>query len=131
MADVGARDAAAAALLAEREELARAITDALYAELPELLQKYGEAGRLKCLQDMRYNVEHLAPAVALGEPVLFGRYVAWVGDMLAARGVAGPELRRSLEIMRDLTTARLPAEQAGPVAESIAAGLAALATRAA
>jgi hypothetical protein len=85
-------DAAAESLLTRKEELAHAITGALYREMPELLEKYGQRGRGKCLEDMRYNLEHLAPAVALGEPALFSRYVAWLRDMLHSRGVPAREV---------------------------------------
>lgn len=54
---------AAQALEAHQEALAVEITGALYAEMPELLTKYGERGREKCLQDRRYNLEHLATAI--------------------------------------------------------------------
>jgi hypothetical protein len=115
------------ALLARKEELARAVSDALYAEMPGLLEKYGEPGRAKCLQDMRYNLEHLAPAVALGEPALFARYAAWLRDMLAARGIPADEVLRSLELTERVVRHRLAPEQAEAVAGCIAAGVAALA----
>ncbi|HEV2130044.1 MAG TPA: hypothetical protein VGR27_03020 [Longimicrobiaceae bacterium] len=120
-------EAGSEALLARKEELARAITEALYAEMPDLMEKYGESGRAKCLQDMRYNLEHLAPAVALGEPALFARYVAWLRDMLGARGIPADEVRRSLELTQDFVRVRLAAEQAELVAAAVAAGLNALA----
>lgn len=126
MAGLSAADAAAEALLERKEELARAITAALYRERPALLEKYGEAGRAKCLQDMRYNLEHLAPAVALGDPALFSRYVTWLRGMLGARGIPADEVRRSLELTRAELAARLPAEQATHADAALAAGLAAL-----
>ena len=79
--------AASDSLIERKEELARAVTDALYARQPALLVRHGEAGRIKCQQDMRYNLEHLAPAVALQDPALFGRYIQWLVRMLGARGL--------------------------------------------
>lgn len=119
--------AASDALLARREDLARAITEALYAEMPELTAKYGDRGRAKCLEDMRYNLEHLAPAVALGEPTLFAGYIVWLRDMLDARGIAMDEVRRSLELTEAVVRTSLSREEAALVTETIAAGLAALA----
>lgn len=111
MASAGIAAIAADALLQRKEELARAITDALYAAMPELLQRHGERGRVKCLEDMRYNLEHLAPAVALEDDSLFVRYVTWLCDMLGARGVGTDEVRRSLELTRDVVQSRMqPAE---------------------
>lgn len=126
MAVTGVGEAAADALLTRKDELALAITEALYAEMPDLTGKYGERGRAKCLQDMRYNLEHLAPALALGEPVLFARYVAWLRDMLAARGIPTEEVRRSLELTQDVARARMAPGSAEVVAETVAAGLGAL-----
>ena len=143
--EVGA--SAADALLARKAELAAAITDALYAAMPELQEKHGDRGRAKCLQDMRYNLEHLAPAVALDDPSLFAGYAVWLRDLLASRGVAAAEVGRSLELTREIARARMPAEEvarsleltrdvararlpageAEAVGRAIAAGLAALA----
>jgi|SRR5690606_9000538 len=119
-------EAASEALLASKEELARSITTELYQEMPELLEKYGERGRVRCHEDMLYNLEHLAPAVALDEPVLFARYVEWLRDMLAARGIPAGEVRRSLEITRDRVRTRFPADQAKLIAAVLEAGLNAL-----
>lgn len=126
MADAALGAAASEAMLAEKEALARAITEALYAAMPHLLQKYGESGRAKCLQDMRYNLEHLAPAVALGKPALFASYVAWLRDMLSARGIPADEVYRSLELTQEIVRARLGGEKAEFIAQVIAAGLARL-----
>jgi hypothetical protein len=128
MAAVTPGEAASEALLKRKEELAYAITEALYGEMPELTSKYGAPGRAKCLQDMRYNLEHLAPAVALGEPVLFAHYAAWLRDMLAARGIPVGEVRRSFELTREVVGDRFGRAEALAVAASIDAGLSKLDT---
>ena len=126
MAAAGVGEAAAETLLRDKELLARAITDALYADMPELLERHGERGRVKCLQDMHYNLEHLTPAVALGDPSLFVRYAEWLRDMLGARGVGVDEVRRSLELTREVTRGHMPEVQANAVAGPLDAALAAL-----
>lgn len=126
MAHLSVAQSAAEALLTHREGLSRAITAALYDEMPLLLEKYGERGRGKCLEDMRYNLEHLAPAVALEEPELFARYVTWLRDMLAARNVAADEIRRSLELTVTIARTRLTTLQADAVAAVVETGLRAL-----
>jgi hypothetical protein len=117
---------AAAAILSRKEELALAITEALYRRRPDFMERYGAAGREKCLQDMRYNLEHLAPAVGLDEPELFGRYARWLEELLRARGVPVDDVRDSLEVTVEVTASRLPADQSARVAASLRAGLAAL-----
>jgi MerR family transcriptional regulator, light-induced transcriptional regulator len=121
--DRGVGERASAALLARKEELASAITAALYREMPELLERYGERGRRKCHEDMRYNLEHLAPAVALADPSLFARYVTWLREMLEAHGVPARDVRRSLELTGDEVRARLAGDEAAAVESALEAGL--------
>jgi Phycobilisome protein len=126
MAELSAAERAGAALLEQKETIARSVTGLLYAEMPWLHDKYGDRGREKCLQDMRYNLEHLIPAVELDAPDMFARYAAWCDGVLRARGVPTKELARSMEIMRADIAARLPADQAQAVAASLDAGIRAL-----
>lgn len=126
MAGVSAGTRAAAALAEHAEAVARSVTGLLYAEMPWLVDRYGERGRLKCLQDMRYHLEHLAPAVELEDPVLFARYAEWCDEMLRARGVQTDELARSLELMESDVAFRLPRDDGELVAASLRAGIAAL-----
>lgn len=125
MAGAVAHDASEA-LIAYKEELARAITEALYREMPVLLERHGERGRTKCLQDMRYNIEHLTPAVALSDDTLFVQYATWLRDMLASRGVGLDEVRRSMELTIDVARAQLQPAHADAVAAPVRAALAAL-----
>ncbi len=39
--------------LERKDELAAAITDVMYGDEPTVTMQYGEAGRVKCRQDMR------------------------------------------------------------------------------
>lgn len=126
MAELTAAERAAAALLEQKETIARSVTGLLYAEMPWLQDKYGDRGRMKCLQDMRYNLEHLIPAVELQAPDMFARYAAWADGVLRARGVPTGELARSLELMESDVAARLPAEQAEAVSGCMRAGIDAL-----
>ena len=120
---------AAWSLNGSREALAQAVTDRLYAEMPELTERHGERGRLKCLQDMRYNLEHLAPSVEMEDPEGFAGYVLWLDDLLSARNVATTEVVRCLEITRRVVAERMPPEEAEAVDRSLQAGLAALRAR--
>ena len=118
-------------ILGRKEELARAITDALYAGDPALSERFGESGHAKCLQDMHYCLEHLAPAVALNDPALFARYVLWLENLLAARGIGSADVRRSLEATQDVLAQRLRTDEADCVLPCLHAGLASLSQAAA
>jgi hypothetical protein len=126
MGGVSAGAAAAAALLEQKEAIARSVTGLLYAERPWLVDRYGERGRLKCLQDMRYNLEYLVPAVELDDPGMFARYAAWCDGVLRSRGVPTDDLVRSLELMEWDVGTRLPDEQADAAAACLRAGVQAL-----
>ena len=119
---------AANRLLEEKEALAVAITNAHYAEQPNLMAKYGVAGRQRCLEDVRYTLEHLIPALDLGQPAMFADYVRWLDQLLRARQVETSDLVRSLEITQDVTWKHLPNDEANAVADTIRAGLSVLAT---
>lgn len=125
-----ARSHASEALIARKEELAREITVALYVAHPEWLERYGAVGRDKCLQDMRYTIEHLAPAVALGEPQLFAGYCRWLIDLLRPRGIPAQHVRDTLAVVRRVLGDRLTMEQAPVVVGIVDAGIAATAAAA-
>ncbi len=122
-ATTNAGSVAARALMRDRESLARAVTDALYAEAGARLAHHGDNGRVRCLEDMHFNVDHLIPAVDLGDPDMFVRYVRWLHDLLAARSVDTRDVTRCLELLRDEVSRRYAADEAQAVARILEAGL--------
>ena len=114
---------ASAELLARKASLAQAATDALYAEMPELADRYGPAGRQRCLEDIRYTIDHLIPAVDLAQPSMFATYVTWLDDLLRARNVSTREVIRSLELIEQSVRTELAPDEANAVASCIRAGL--------
>ena len=123
MSDLPVGVRASTSILDRKEELARDVTEALYAQDPTLIQRYGEAGRAKCHQDMHYTLEHLAPAVALDDPSIFASYVQWLESLLAARGIGSDDVRRSLEVTHRLLGARLHPDEAACALRSLQAGI--------
>jgi len=119
---------AAGHLLRDKEALADAVTQALFDDMRELQAKYGDSGREKCLQDLRYTIEHLIPAVDLAQPDLFASYVRWLDAMLRARNVSTREVVRSLELMERVVRDHLAADEADAVSACVNAGLATLGT---
>ena len=113
----------AALLMRDREMLAQEVTAALYVESPDLLERHGERGRGKCLQDMLYNIEHLIPAVDLADGAMFARYVEWLDGLLRARNVATRDVIRCLELLRDRCVERYPAAESAAIAGIIETGL--------
>jgi hypothetical protein len=106
-----------------KEELAASLTERLYADMPGLGEKYGEIGRVRCHEDMRFTVEHLAPAVALSDSSLFSGYVEWLDGLLRARNVDTVEVVRTLELLEALVVEALPEDEAAAALPSVRAGL--------
>ncbi len=105
------------------DELARAVVDIQFERWPALYARYGEAGRDKCAQDLRYHVLYLAEAVAANSPPLFREYAAWVKVLFANIGIPAEELGESLEILRDVVAARVDDATAERVRACVAAAL--------
>lgn len=117
---------ASARLIALKDEAADVLTERLYAERPYLMERYGERGRFHTHQDMKFNIEHLAPAVGLGQPAMFAAYVTWLDDLLRARNVPTTEVVRTLELMLDFCRERLDPDEFGAAEPCLRAGLAAV-----
>ena len=114
---------AAAELLTRKASLAQTATDALYADMPELMDRYGVVGRERCLEDITYTIDHLIPAVDLDQPSMFATYVGWLDDLLRARNVSTREVIRSLELIEQWVRNELAPDEANVVASCLRAGL--------
>ncbi|HEY0156540.1 MAG TPA: cobalamin-dependent protein [Thermoanaerobaculia bacterium] len=81
------------------DELADAITDRHFAAHPEVLQRYPEVGRQRCLEDARFHLRYLASALDAGSTAMFLDYIAWAKVMLATRNVPANDLEENLRII--------------------------------
>lgn len=126
MSDVVTATGASASrlLMRDRDDIARAVTAALYAAVPELLERHGERGRDKCVQDMHYTIDHLIPAVDFGDPAMFSRYVEWLDGVLRARNVDTRDVVRCLELLQDQCAERFPQSEADAIGAILDAGVA-------
>jgi hypothetical protein len=70
---------------------------------------------------MHFNVEHLIPAVDLGDPELFGRYLQWLDDLLRARGVETRDVTRCLELLGDEVERRYQADESRVIRDILVA----------
>ncbi len=89
------------AIQAQRSELAEAIVERQYLSQPELVARYGEMGRAKCLQDSLHHLASISSAITLSTPAIFVEYVAWARRVLAAHGIPSEDLARNLVCIRD------------------------------
>jgi hypothetical protein len=77
---------------------------------------------------MRFNLEHLAPAVALDDPAMFAGYARWLLGLLQSRGIPADDVARSLALTRTVIDGRFAADEAAAAAPALDAALAVLAS---
>lgn len=99
-------------LQAERHKLAERIVEQDYAERPELLQRYGPAGRVRYLEDAASHFSFLGTAIDWQRPSIFLQHVSWIKVVLCHRGVTEADLQRNLELMRPALSEFLPQAEA-------------------
>lgn len=99
-------------LRVEQDALAHAVVEHHYAQVPELAERYGEAGRKYCLEDAYHHLRHLAQAAASRRERFFVDYVEWARVVLASRGVPASDLDRNLEALDRVLRDRLDPELA-------------------
>jgi methanogenic corrinoid protein MtbC1 len=107
----------------ERALLAEAVTARQYEAQPELAARFGEMGRVKCVQDANFHLSYLADSVSASSPLLFSDYIAWAKVMLSARGVPATDLSRNISIMHEVVREKLPSQLAAVIDEYFEAGL--------
>lgn len=81
------------------EELAAAVADRHFAAHPEVLARYGDIGRVRCLEDARFHLRYLATALDANSEAMFVDYVAWTKVVLAKRNVPSADLVENLRIL--------------------------------
>ncbi|HEX2834148.1 MAG TPA: cobalamin-dependent protein [Thermoanaerobaculia bacterium] len=81
------------------EELATAVADRHFAAFPQTLARYGDIGRVRCLEDARFHLRYLATALDAHSEEMFLDYVAWTRIVLARRNVPQEDLAENLRIL--------------------------------
>lgn len=102
------------ALQTRQGMLAESLVDRQYAMQPGLAARYGDAGRLRCVEDAKFHLRMLTEAVGAACPELFLDYIAWAKVMLDRRGIPADDLARHLAVLRDLLREELGTPLAEP-----------------
>lgn len=116
-----AHQQAALDLAARRQELAVRVAEMQLEENPHFLERWGEVGRKRCLEDADFHLQYLGHALRFATPSLFTAYVQWARQLLEKRNIPWRDLQRNLEILRDELDAGVAREyidnalQAGPL----------------
>ncbi|WP_050615677.1 hypothetical protein [Bacillus testis] len=83
-------------------DLATKLTEGLYENHPDLIERYGERGRQKCIEDNEHHYRHLDTAYQMGDASLFTNYSSWLQGLLSARGMAPVYLLENFVMMKEL-----------------------------
>ena len=63
------------------------VVHGIYKDMPELMDRFGEQGRVKCREDNHHHIKHLNSARNLDSDDFFVDYVLWLNNILTARGM--------------------------------------------
>lgn len=94
----------------DRRALAEQVVERQYRLEPGLRDRFGAAGRAKCVQDNEYHLSYLATAITYSSPALFCDYMAWAKRLLASYRVNSEIVQQNLACMRDVLLEALPSE---------------------
>ncbi|MDQ2731841.1 MAG: cobalamin-dependent protein [Armatimonadota bacterium] len=114
---------AARYLAAHQIELAETMVQRQYTLCPQLVERYGEEGRVKCLRDACHHLEYVSESLAVGQPLLFVDYVAWARIMLAGRDIPVEDLATNLECLCSAIEQILPQPLGEAAVQYVQAGL--------
>ncbi len=111
----------------DKGEIARGVTEAFFDRHPDWMERYGEAGVQRGIEDATFHLEFLAAAVEIRDPVAFRRYGLWAADVLHARRIPADALAENIEQIGDAVRLRLGSganlsfidDAIGPTAEAI------------
>lgn len=70
-----------------REKVIDEVVIEIYEAYPEILARFGEAGKARCYEDNHHHFDHLDTAAKLGQPEVFSNYAIWLTNLLTARGM--------------------------------------------
>ncbi|WP_270182839.1 hypothetical protein [Alkalihalobacillus sp. CinArs1] len=69
------------------DQVVERVVEGIYKDMPELLEKFGERGRSKCIEDNYHHMKHLESARNLDADEFFIDYALWLNNLLTTRGM--------------------------------------------
>ena len=74
-------------IISLRYKIAEDVTEEFFRRHPDWMQKYGERGRARGIEDAIYHMNFLAAALQGGSLRSFEDYARWASGMLKARNI--------------------------------------------
>ncbi|AZH29014.1 cobalamin-dependent protein [Paenibacillus sp. M-152] len=88
-------------LLMQAGGLAELVTHKQYELQPDLLERFGDNGKIKTKQDSIYSLNYLAESVIVNSPILFTYYVSWLKRLLEGFGITQEDLIINFQLIRE------------------------------
>ncbi|MBA2378709.1 MAG: hypothetical protein H0V76_03940 [Blastocatellia bacterium] len=67
--------------------VAQSVTDQFLLRHPDWVTRYGDAGRVRGIEDAKYHIDFLSSSIESGSTAPFEDYARWTSRMLASRGI--------------------------------------------
>jgi hypothetical protein len=64
------------------------VTEKIYVKDPSLVERYGDKGRTKCIEDNHHHFKHLETAYELDNAAFFTDYALWLDGILQKFGMS-------------------------------------------
>ena len=80
--------------------LAVRITQLQFEKHPELLKRYGPAGKKRCHEDAVFHLEFFIEALKLDHRDMYGNYILWAAAMLGHRNIPKSDLEYNLQYLQ-------------------------------
>ncbi len=85
--DIHERTLIARRISEAKHAVAESVTDEFFVRHPDWVARYGDAGRVRGIEDAKYHIDFLASAIESGSTAPFEDYARWSSRMLASRGI--------------------------------------------
>ncbi len=82
------------------DELAKHITHLHFERNPELMERYGAAGKVRCYEDAVYHLNFLSEALTMNLPDMYANYILWAAAMLKSRNIPENDLHDNLNFVQ-------------------------------
>ena len=71
----------------EKAKLVDLVVEDIYNSYPELVEKFGDNGRKRTVEDNYHHIRHLETAYQMKQSSFFQEYTRWLNNVLTSRGV--------------------------------------------
>lgn len=78
------------------------VTEKIYENDPTLMERYGDKGKTKCIEDNHHHFKHLETAFELDNAEFFTDYALWLNGILQKFGISTEHLMDNFSIIIDI-----------------------------